>query len=359
MVLVTFKYRSLYANFDKSLKGTNNTYTFVTAVFLSFCVLMLITLGIFLPVMSYSQSSDFSSVSPKNQILYAKLKTSLASPSLATGESSNTAGAHNLIGNNKVVILSFDDNRMGDFTYAKPILDKYGFKATFFIICGKTTDKGAMNWNDIAAMKQDGMDIESHTMTHAHLDNLTQSQLEFEVGGSKQCLANHGYNATIFAYPYNEGANNPNVVKTVAKYYDLARTGTEPLMFLNCQGFKADSQTDCRTYTSDGKLTYANRYLIRSLSFDVNEINDAFDNATIYSDFVKLVNSQNSYNQNGKINAVPLITFHNVAMTTNHRYYTNAGLFDQLMKYIHDNGFRVLTLKQIGYNTQSNTFYLK
>lgn len=34
--------------------------------------------------------------------------------------------------NNKLVILSFDDNRKGDFTYAKPILDKYGFKATFF-----------------------------------------------------------------------------------------------------------------------------------------------------------------------------------------------------------------------------------
>jgi len=354
MLLVTFKYRSLYANFDKSLKATSNTYTCVEAVFLSFCVLMLITLGIFLPVVSYSQSSDFSS-----QILYTKLKASVASPSLGTRESSNTAGAHNLIGNNKAVILSFDDNRIGDFTYAKPILDKYGFKATFFVICGKTTDKGAMNWNDIAAMKQDGMDIESHTMTHAHLDNLTQSQLEFEVGGSKQCLANHGYNATIFAYPYNEGANNPNVVRTVAKYYDLARTGTEPLMFLNCQGFKGDSQTDCRTYTPDGKLTYANRYLIRSLSFDVNEINDAFNNATIYSDFVKLVNSQNSYNQNGKINAVPLITFHNVALTTNHRYYTNAGLFDELMKYLHDNGFRVLTLKQIGYDTQSNTFYLK
>ena len=38
----------------------------------------------------------------------------------------------------KAVILSFDDNKEGDFTYAKPILDKYGFKATFFVICGKT-----------------------------------------------------------------------------------------------------------------------------------------------------------------------------------------------------------------------------
>jgi len=35
---------------------------------------------------------------------------------------------------NKVVLLSFDDNLKGDFVYAKPILDKYGFKATFFII---------------------------------------------------------------------------------------------------------------------------------------------------------------------------------------------------------------------------------
>jgi hypothetical protein len=49
------------------------------------------------------------------------------------------------------------------------------------------------------------------------------------------------------------------------------------------------------------------------------------------SDFAKIVNSQNRYNQDGKINAVPLITFHNVTQTTNKPYYTNAGLFDQLM----------------------------
>ena len=85
--------------------------------------------------------------------------------------------------NNKLVILSFDDNRKGDFTYAKPILDKYGFKATFFIICGKTSDRGA--WHDIAVMQKDGMDIESHTMTHAHLNTLSRSQLDFEIGGSK------------------------------------------------------------------------------------------------------------------------------------------------------------------------------
>jgi peptidoglycan/xylan/chitin deacetylase (PgdA/CDA1 family) len=280
--------------------------------------------------------------------------TATASTNVVTG--SNGFATNN---NNKVVILSFDDNRIGDFIYAKPILDKYGFKATFFIICGQTTDKGAMNWQDIAAMQKDGMDIESHTMTHPHLNTLSQSQLDFEIGGSKQCLASHGYNATIFAYPYNEGSDNPVVVNTVAKYYDTARSGTEPLMFLDCKGFTKHPQTDCRTYTTNGKLTYANRYAIRSLSFDIIETKDAFNNATLFSDFVKTVNSQNSYNQGGKINAVPLITLHNVAMTTNHPYYTNAGLFDMFMKYLHDNGFKVLTLKQIGFNTKTNTFYLR
>jgi peptidoglycan/xylan/chitin deacetylase (PgdA/CDA1 family) len=90
-----------------------------------------------------------------------------------------------------VVILSFDDNRKGDSSYGKPTLDKYGFKATFFVICGKTSDTGDMNWQDIAATRKDGMDMESHTMNHAHLNTLSQTQLDFEIGGSKQCLANH------------------------------------------------------------------------------------------------------------------------------------------------------------------------
>jgi len=143
-------------------------------------------------------------------------------------------------------------------------------------------------------------------MTHPHLNTLYQNQLDYQIGGSKQCLASHGYNSTIFAYPYNSGQNDQVVVNTVAKYYSIGRTGTQPLMFLNCNGFR-NEPTDCRTY-GDGKLNYANRD--RSLSFDVVEIKDSFNNAKIFSDFVKLVNSESSYNQGGKINAVPLITFH-------------------------------------------------
>jgi peptidoglycan/xylan/chitin deacetylase (PgdA/CDA1 family) len=286
---------------------------------------------VFLPITSYSQSS------------------------------SNITSANNIITNNstKIVILGFDDNRKGDFTYAKPILDKYGFKATFFIICGKTTDKGAMNWQDIAAMQKDGMDIESHTMTHKHLNHLSASALNFEIAGSKQCLASHGYNVTSFAYPYDEGADNVTVVNTVAKNYEVARSGSEPLMFLHCNGFKNHPQTDCRTYLPDGKLSYANRYAIRSLSFDRYEIRDLFNNSTIFSDFVKIVNSQSKYNNGTTINAVPLVTFHNVRPVNNTPYTTNVGVFAELMKYLHDNGFRVLSMNNLVYDAKNNAFYMK
>ncbi len=289
-------------------------------------------------------------------------------PAISYSKLSPTPSSNNIT-NTKVVILSFDDNRKGDFTYAKPILDKYGFKATFFIICGKTTDKGAMNWQEIASMQSDGMDIESHTMAHKHLNHLSANALNFEIAGPKQCLANHGYNTTSFAYPYDEGADNVTVVNTVAKYYDLARTGSEPLMFLNCNGFKNHPQTDCKTYLPDGKLTYANRYAIRSLSFDRYEIKDLFNNASIFSDFGQILNSQSNYNKgNGIISlsglgnnvggAVPLITFHNVRPVNNVAYTTNVGVFAELMKYLHDNGYKVLDMANLKYDTKRNVLHI-
>ncbi|HYV52141.1 MAG TPA: polysaccharide deacetylase family protein, partial [Candidatus Eisenbacteria bacterium] len=38
--------------------------------------------------------------------------------------------------NTKVVMINFDDSYKTQVLYAKPILDQYGFKATFFEVCG-------------------------------------------------------------------------------------------------------------------------------------------------------------------------------------------------------------------------------
>src|SRR5919198_6236818 len=156
---------------------------------------------------------------------------------------SNTTYSRQNTTTNKVVIINFDDDHQSDYTYAKPILDKYGFKATFFEVCnwieaGYHGLDTSVTWQQIAALQQDGMDIEAHTMTHPNLNDLSsQADLDYEISQSKQCLINHGFNPTIFAYPNGKGSDIPKVVNTVAKYYDLARTAKSSApTFLQCGG---------------------------------------------------------------------------------------------------------------------------
>ena len=263
-------------------------------------------------------------------------------------------------------MINFDDGLKGQSIYAKPILDKYGFKASFFIICGRVgTERSSMNWQDIAELKKDGMDIESHSMTHTNLNRLSTNALKFEIGGSKQCFAKHGYNTPIFGYPFNLGSNKPSVVNLVAKYYNFGRSGTDRLMFFDCRGYMKDTQTDCRTYLSNDMLTHANRYDIRSASFHHVSNQHNFTPAEMFHVFLQIVNGQTPYNSNGKINAIPIIVYHNITNSIqdytipSHASSTTLYLFVQEMKYLLDNGFRVLLLNQLGYDPNNNVFYIK
>jgi peptidoglycan/xylan/chitin deacetylase (PgdA/CDA1 family) len=308
--------------------------------------------------------------------------------------------------NSKYVIINFDDSHQSDYTYAKPILDKYGFKATFFEVCdwieaGYHDKDTSVTWQQIAALQQDGMDIEAHTMTHPNLNHLSsQADLDYEVGQSKQCLQNHGFNPTIFAYPNGDGSDNPEVVNTVAKYYDLARTAESDsksaLTFLNCDGGGSNSssnvdnkqqqKTYCATYLSDGELAPENRYSISSwahkhidegCSANGNDASSSssdsgtckkfryeYDNAQMFVKFVTAVNSEYSYNNDGLVRAIPIIVYHTLVnypdlSDSNRPIDTTLNLFDAEMKYLHDNGFKVITMSDLGYDTNTKTLYIK
>jgi peptidoglycan/xylan/chitin deacetylase (PgdA/CDA1 family) len=293
--------------------------------------------------------------------------------------------------NSKIVIINFDDSHESDYTYAKPILDKYRFKATFFEVCnwieaGYHDKDTSITWEQIAALQQDGTDIEAHTMTHPNLNDLSKADLDYEIGQSKQCLKDHGFNPTIFAYPNGKGSDNPTVVNTVAKYYDLARTDTESaLTFLHCDG-NNDGQTDCNTSFSDGTLTPSNRYSINSWahkhidegcsangndgggstsdSDTCKKFRYEYDNAQMFEKFITAVNSQYSYNKDGIVRAIPIIVYHIIVnypdlSDSNRPIDTTLNLFDAEMKYLHDNGFRVITMADLGYDETSNSIYVK
>ena len=265
--------------------------------------------------------------------------------SLVGNVSSNVYGSQQLLDGNidkqKVVILTFDDGYKNQYSNAKPILDKYGFKATFSIVCNYVGNgDNRMTWEEIKSLQQEGHDIASHTMNHDDLSKVPAQTVEYEVAQSKQCLLDQGINPKSFAYPFNGGSDDPTVLNIVASHYDLARTATDPLAFLSC-----GDDSNCTT----------NKYSIMGWSHDSEKKDNAYNDQQMLGRFVQVVNSQNEYNTNG-VNAVPILIWHKID-NTNVEYSTSVDLFEAEMKYLYDNGFTVLTMADLVSDEGSN--YLK
>jgi peptidoglycan/xylan/chitin deacetylase (PgdA/CDA1 family) len=278
----------------------------------------------------------------------------------------------------KLAIINFDDGYKSQFTNAKPILDKYGFKATFFIVCnfvGKSASQmnsssivnfagrgvEQMTWNDIFTLYQEGHQIGAHTMNH--LRNITSmpiSELNYEIGNSKQCIIDRGIPVTTFAYPFENGKDNGTIVKLVSHYYNYARSGNYPLMFLHCDLFRKDTrQNDCRTYLPNGKISDANKFSIVGWSHDDDRIAYLYSDKQMLNRFIQVVNSQEKYNEPGKpIDAIPIIVYHRID-NSKAPYSTTVSLFAAEMKYLHDNHFSVIGMANMAYDNVTNSFYLK
>ncbi|MCJ7688550.1 MAG: polysaccharide deacetylase family protein [Clostridiaceae bacterium] len=106
----------------------------------------------------------------------------------------------------KSVVLTFDDGYVDNYVEALPILKEFGFKATFFIITGAVDkSKSYMNIEQLKEMESSGMDIQSHTVHHKNLKELSyEKQLE-TLKESKNFLEKTlNKRIKYFAYPYGE-----------------------------------------------------------------------------------------------------------------------------------------------------------
>jgi peptidoglycan/xylan/chitin deacetylase (PgdA/CDA1 family) len=354
-------------------------YTPNSRLFFSFLLLILPATSI--PKIYTESDSNFNFVAKSiNNSAYSK-------QDFSTSESKDFNSTE------KAVIIIFDRGYKSQFTNAKPILDKYGFKASFFVICSYIDDNGyyklsrgreilidpdnAMNWDQIRQLDKEGHNIESHGMEHKYLKNLTSEELEYEVSGSKECLEDHGLKPTYFQFPNNKGADNATLLNIVSKYFDFALAGHSKLMFLNCDGwvnhgYKTKGykyQYDCNPYSVDGTPTRTHKLAIKEWTHDryhnklnnkyplLSPLGDGISNM-LFIEFVRTVEAQTNYNNKaGKIVAVPLIGYHSIDNST--RYDTTVELFDREMKYLYDNEFKVLTLTDLGYNEKENYFYIK
>lgn len=88
-----------------------------------------------------------------------------------------------------LVVFRFDDDRIGQWRYARPILAKAGFKASTYVITSHPSHSWSanVNWRHLQELHDaHGWEIGSHTRTHPDLRTLTDHQIREELYGSKQ-----------------------------------------------------------------------------------------------------------------------------------------------------------------------------
>lgn len=260
----------------------------------------------------------------------------------------------------KAAILTFDDGMLSQFTYAKPILDIYNFKATFYIICNFVGKDDRMNWDDIQSLEQEGHEIGSHSMNHKRLGKLSDNDIKYEIIESKRCLQEKGFNVTSFSFPYNDGDTNKHIIKIIADNYYLARTATEPLMFFSCkyddEGFvyddKHENQCQHASPKNNENTTQLDfkRYTITGLSHEAYKKSGGYSDEEMYEKFKEIVDSQTRYNSDSVIRAIPILVYHMIDYSEDD-YSINPDLFEKEMKYLFENGYQIFQMKNIVYDS--------
>ena len=146
---------------------------------------------------------------------------------------------------NKCCIITIDDGWVSAYTNAWPILKKYNYPFTLFIYINYVGSGGkSMSWDQLAEMRDAGVDIESHTYSHSDLrspgklvdkkaaegirkDVATlglDGWLHKEIIGSKEVLEKQlGIKCNAFAYPF--GIYSPKALEVVKEAgYEAAFT---------------------------------------------------------------------------------------------------------------------------------------
>ena len=121
------------------------------------------------------------------------------------------------------VAITFDDGNEDVYQNALPILQRFGYPATSFIIVTWVGVQDYVTMDQLKDLIGDGWEIGSHTMTHIDLTK-DHSVLNYELAQSRSHLEEDlGVPINTVAYPF--GAFDQTVAKKASNYGYLAGLG--------------------------------------------------------------------------------------------------------------------------------------
>lgn len=142
------------------------------------------------------------------------------------------------------LLITFDDAFRDFAERAAPILARHGLRALVFVPTAKLGGdddweapdhrRALMEWADLRALLDSGVEFGSHSRTHRDLRRLSADALTIEIEGSRQDLTERlGVPISSFAAPF--GTSNEAVRAAIAPNYaiafgtrlDLARRGRD------------------------------------------------------------------------------------------------------------------------------------
>jgi len=223
----------------------------------------------------------------------------------------------------KLVVLTFDDASKSHFTVARPLLLKYKFGATFFVTEGwdfTTNKKDYMSWDEITRLHKDGFEIGNHTRDHQSVTDKSLRDLPAQLRGINARCKDHGIPQPVsFAYPGN----------AITK---------DALPILKEHGIKFARRGGSPEYPyKEGRGVAYEPGLDHPLL--VPTTGDARPSWTL--DDFKLAVTQ------ARRGRIAVLQFHGVPDTAHDWVNTKSEQFETFMKYLADNGYKVIALRDL------------
>lgn len=211
----------------------------------------------------------------------------------------------------RIVVLSFDDCCRSQLVSAVPILRKYGFRATFFFC--RFSDAWRQDHEDTLMTQREakqlcdaGFEIGNHTWNHPDLRNLSEEEIAAEFDRMENWLRAAGCPPSVsFAYPGGPYAGNA-------------------VRVLKERGIRFARTTESGPWTRD---TAPMRIPACAISLD-HELQ--FYQALYQAE---------------KGGAAVLV-YHGIPEVVHPHCSNSPAFFEQNMKYLHDNGYSVISMRE-------------